>query len=633
MELYEKLLKVAMKKKEDPKILFEQVATIQNWYESDSKKINKAQLIAVILKAAPEEYASVLTSEQEKQETNLTLSHLRAVMNKYYWKVYKNKSTKDDKDEDEMALSNQDGKKNEKAGNSGKKRFQGKCHNCGKIGHMAKDCWKHPANAHKRWDWYKNKNEVTTANAGTGKKSEELQLAGIPFSQYVDEFVDDDDDSELEKSVQELKDIHEEKKEEKEKEKNSQEILLKNVLEEKPSKIWDVSVLEDPEIFVVDTGATTHSTGNSKGLIKLKNLVGKTTKVGNGEKVTTKAIGKMPFQDQHGTKGTLNDVHLIPGAPFNLISGTKLLILGFSLTGNKDKLVYEKDGKKLTFDLKVKTPEGMLLAAKLNRIASDEVGGATPRIKTVSIQQAHEELGHMGEADTRKAASALGWTVTRGPLKKCEKCAIGKAKQKKIKVEEPKEKSSEVNGRVYLDLSRIVSPKAEEQPKRPNWCLVVDEKTQFKSSSFHETKAGMVEPICQKFSNWKEHGLEVKTIRMDNGGENKKLVQRLNSKDWKLYPKIEYTARDTPQHNHLVEVGFSTLYGRGRAMMTAANVLKKIRPIVAPKAFETATKLDGLILTEVDGATKPRVEHCIPAFAHHLRKWGEAGTVKIKTKT
>ena len=121
---------------------------------------------------------------------------------------------------------------------------------------------------------------------------------------------------------------------------------------------------------------------------------------------------------------------------------------------------------------------------------------------------------------------------------------------------------------------------------------------------------------------------------MDNGGENQKLVKRLNSPTWKLYPTIEYTARDTPQHNHLAEVAFATVYGRGRAMMIMAKVPEDWKPILAQKAFETATKLDGLIPITIDGVTKPRVEHwCgkIPGFAHHLRKWGEAGIVKVKT--
>jgi hypothetical protein len=118
----------------------------------------------------------------------------------------------------------------------------------------------------------------------------------------------------------------------------------------------------------------------------------------------------------------------------------------------------------------------------------------------------------------------------------------------------------------------MVRADADKQPLRPNWCLLVDEMTGTKSSSFHETKNKMIEPVCAKLHNWKEHGMQVQILRMDNGGENQKLVQRLNSKDWKLYPTIEYTARDTPQHNHLAEVEFATLYGRDRAMMKAASI-------------------------------------------------------------
>ena len=67
VEVYEKLLEVKMKPKEDPKTLFEQVASIQNWYNHGMKKLPQEQLIAVILKAAPKDYMSVLTSEQNKQ--------------------------------------------------------------------------------------------------------------------------------------------------------------------------------------------------------------------------------------------------------------------------------------------------------------------------------------------------------------------------------------------------------------------------------------------------------------------------------------------------------------------------------------------------------------------------------------
>src|SRR5688572_5113380 len=104
--------------------------------------------------------------------------------------------------------------------------------------------------------------------------------------------------------------------------------------------------------------------------------------MGNGAKVMTMAIGKLPFCTTDGTNGTMSGVHLIQGAPFNLISGTKLLSLGYSLKGDQDKLVYKKQGHKLIFDIKIKTPEGMLLATRLKRTAV-EVGGVGAQYMTV----------------------------------------------------------------------------------------------------------------------------------------------------------------------------------------------------------------------------------------------------------
>ena len=76
-----------------------------------------------------------------------------------------------------------------------------------------------------------------------------------------------------------------------------------------------------------------------------------------------------------------------------------------------------------------------------------------------------------------------------------------------------------------------------------------------------------------------------------------------------MYQNIEYTSRDTPQHNHLAEVSIATVYGRARALLIDVNVRKEAKHIVAQKAIETATKLDGLIPITIDGITKPRIEH------------------------
>ena len=89
----------------------------------------------------------------------------------------------------------------------------------------------------------------------------------------------------------------------------------------------------------------------------------------------------------------------------------------------------------------------------------------------------------------------------------------------------------------------------------------------------------------------------------------------------------------TPQQNHLAEIAFATLSNHGCVMMYCANIPDKVKPKVCRDSFQTATKLDGLILITLDGETKTRYEHWCgtkPAFAGHLCTWGEAGTVKVK---
>jgi hypothetical protein len=92
---------------------------------------------------------------------------------------------------------------------------------------------------------------------------------------------------------------------------------------------------------------------------------------------------------------------------------------------------------------------------------------------------------------------------------------------------------------------------------------MVDKRTQLKFSNFYPTKNGMVEPTCEQFQKWKQHGKPVKFVRMDNAGENKLLKKRCESSDWKLGIKFEFTARATPQQNSLSEVGFATIANRG----------------------------------------------------------------------
>jgi hypothetical protein len=150
-----------------------------------------------------------------------------------------------------------------------------------------------------------------------------------------------------------------------------------------------------------------------------------------------------------------------------------------------------------------------------------------------------------------------------------------------------------------------------------------------KFSLFCETKDGMVIPtLDHQLVRWNKSGMHVKYIRLDNAGENIKLQKISDSKDHQMNIQFEFTARNTPQQNHLSELGFTVLINRGRAMMHRANIPKDIRYKVFPRVFETATLLDGLVICTIDGVTKTRAEHfgqpvvVVPKFANHLRTWG-----------
>jgi len=254
----------------------------------------------------------------------------------------------------------------------------------------------------------------------------------------------------------------------------------------------------------------------------------------------------------------------------------------------------------------------------------------------LTINQAHGRLGHMHEDRTRLTAKALGWTIKPGCFEVCKACAEGKAKQKNVPKISEHIKATKEAPRIFLDLATVKDRLGKTELSKPNWRIMVDERTGMKFCDFFARKSDMIEPTCQQLHKWKQAGLSVKYIRLDNAGENKKLEERCSSADWKLDIVFEYTARDTPQQNSLAELGLTVLSALGRSIMAAANVPEEIRNKgVWREAIKTATDLDALAAIELDGVLQPRVKHWsgkMPAYANHLKTWGEAGTVKTKNK-
>jgi hypothetical protein len=133
----------------------------------------------------------------------------------------------------------------------------------------------------------------------------------------------------------------------------------------------------------------------------------------------------------------------------------------------------------------------------------------------------------------------------------------------------------------------------------------------------------MIEPSCEKLFKLKSQRKSIKCIQCDDGGKNRGLINQLQGADWKIPVRFEFTGRHTPQQNHLAEVGFATIAGHGRAMMSATKVPKCYSEIFWREAFQTATYLDGLTVVELEDKTLTRFEHWkgqLPRFVNNLGK-------------
>ena len=252
VELRQQLNKVSLKKTEDPAKLFEQIAAIQNRYNTASKKIDEEDLIATVLEKAPKEYQALLTGEQLRLGDELTIEHLRKAMTTHWRTISDTGTGTTANSEGEVALgafggfcftckekghkAHQCPKKNERGK---KKKFNGKCNHCGKEGHRFADCWQREENKDKRPKNFKPAGQEH-ANAAIGNSTRvELCLCSLTFPD-------------------------------------------------------DIKILLDPNIWIADSGSTADSTAYNEGFeATRKGSPEDSFVIGDGKSVVTAEVGKL----------------------------------------------------------------------------------------------------------------------------------------------------------------------------------------------------------------------------------------------------------------------------------------------------------------------------------------------------
>jgi hypothetical protein len=176
----------------------------------------------------------------------------------------------------------------------------------------------------------------------------------------------------------------------------------------------DQKILDNPNIWIGDTGASVHMTMHRNGMngIKKAKHVDAIT-MGNGKSKDAAVIGNIDGRlcDKNGNvlkDAKISDVtHDLPKGKYNLFSITKLQNDGWILGGNADAIWLTKGDIEIKFDIKIPTPKGVLYAmyheykTEIDAPTTTAAGIANANIiqtpKRMTVKKARDMLGHINE--------------------------------------------------------------------------------------------------------------------------------------------------------------------------------------------------------------------------------------------
>ena len=343
-----------LKEKQHPSIVFDKIAGISRWYDSPQDKLHESLKMLTVLCVAPKVYATALTAVANHHGASLKMEHYEAAMGELY-RTISTTWSKEEEEDNEVALAGVGNPRHANlkchncnemghikpncpllrgggnGGGSKQNKFNGTCNQCGKRGHKKVDCWLNPNNKDKRPAWFKPKGSggemASPAVANGGENTIEYVVASMDETAAAITFPDDH------------------------------------------------AMLRDPNFYLCDTGATVHTVKDDRGMKNTQKCINEKTTMGNGVAEEALKIGSIPMtaynkEGQERCKFTLTEVQHVPKAAFNLISGTKLMMSGWTMTGKGDAIIFSKPNTnlQLVFDIIVRTKRGQLLALTKSRL-------------------------------------------------------------------------------------------------------------------------------------------------------------------------------------------------------------------------------------------------------------------------
>jgi transposase InsO family protein len=209
----------------------------------------------------------------------------------------------------------------------------------------------------------------------------------------------------------------------------------------------------------------------------------------------------------------------------------------------------------------------------------------------------HIRLGHISNERLVKLSRGIGKgipKIRRGPPVECEACTRGKSHRKNIGTE-PLIRAQAPLQRIHADLA---GPIAESIGGTKYYFTIVDDYSRYGWITFLKTK----DLALQAFRDWitkqeKQLGLQVYTLRTDNGGEF--LTDKFERELADRGIERELTAPHTPQHNGVAERRNRTTNEMTRCMLAYATLPERFWAEGVQHANEIINRIPTDALTDM----------------------------------
>ena len=363
-------------------------------------------------------------------------------------------------------------------------------------------------------------------------------------------------------------------------------------------------------------------------------------KVGNGDKARAIKKGTLPLMLLQKNGDTidiaLEDYKYSPQLGVCLFSLTKAIEKGWMLSNQGLKIILRKGIASIEFDRIMKTRDGILCGVELlprvgeklyEAMDGEPEDGKKKPAHYMDINRFHRTFGHPSEQSMRSTAKFYNWHLT-GKFEACEDCQMSNAQQKAVsKTTEDKKKNP--GERIFIDCSSVVDHMSLGGATK--WLGIADDATGFMWSSMLDSESEAPEKVMTFVRRMADRGITVKCIRCDDASIWKRL-QRVcsESKVQELREiKFEFTARDTPQANGMIERRFAAVTRRIRAALNAAKLPDELRKVLWGEAVMYCTDVHNLLLSR--SYDKPAYtafyKENFPQMKY-MRQFGEIGYVK-----